>query len=97
MLRTNIEIKNIPAADEAAERLKRNIQFFCQTPRGSLPQMRDYGIDYSFLGENASVAKRKLTVEIISGIRDQFGIQISNIYVSEDAENSGGYIAEITI
>ncbi len=97
MVRASIAFKNIPAADEAAESLKRNIQFFCQTPRGSLPQMRDYGIDYSFLGENASVAKRKLTVGIISGIREQFGIQISNIYVTEDEETEGGYIAMIAL
>jgi len=97
MLKVNVAIKNIPVADETAENLKRNIQFFCKTPRGSLPQMRGYGIDYSFLGENASVAKRKLTVGIISGIRAQFGIQVSNIYVSEDTESDGAYIATIVI
>ena len=97
MIQANVIVKNVPATDTAAEILKRNIEFYCLTPRGSLPQMRDYGIDYSFLGENANTAKRKLTVAIVSGIREQFGIQISEIDIEEDAEEIGHFTATIIV
>ncbi|MGN0162453.1 MAG: hypothetical protein ACI4EA_02575 [Candidatus Ornithomonoglobus sp.] len=95
MIKTDITIKNISVTDNEAEALKRNIEFYCSTPRGSLPQMRNYGLDFSVIGESYSAAKRKLTVDIISGVRDTFGVQISRIDV--DADENGRYTATIIL
>lgn len=95
MITANITVNNISVPETEAETLKRNIQFYCTTPRGSLPQMRNYGIDFSVLGESYTTAKRKLTVDIISGVRDTFGVQINRIDVT--ADENGNYIVTIII
>lgn len=97
MITTNTIISNISLSEAAEETLKRNIQFFCQTPRGSLPQMRSYGISYDFLGEDIQTARRKLTVDIISGVREFFGLRIKEINIEPDTKTDGGFIAEIVI
>lgn len=62
------------AADAAAE-LAENINFFCNTPKGSLPQMRDYGLDYeNIIDRPPQQAKIRATVDIITGLRDYFDI-----------------------
>ena len=95
MLTTDITIKNVSLTGDEAENLKRNIQFYCTTPRGSLPQMRSYGLDFSVIGESYSVAKRKLTVDIISGVRENFGVNINRIDVN--ADENGKFTATIII
>lgn len=92
---TETKIQNASLSDEEAEQLKKNISFFCSTPKGSLPQMRGYGIDFSVIGEGYEMAKRKLTVDIVSGVRDTFGVHISDIKVI--ADENGNYSAIITI
>lgn len=97
MVTVNTIISNTTLSEETEETLKRNIQFFCQTPRGSLPQMRSYGISYDFLGEDIRAARRKLTVDIISGLREFFGLRVKEINIEPDAETDGGFIIRIVI
>ncbi len=89
----DVQSKTLSEAEMAV--IKRNIQFFCNIPRGSLPQMRNYGIDFSAVGEGYDIAKRKLTVDIISGVRDTFGIHISEIDIT--ADENGDYKVNIKI
>lgn len=95
MLTSNVTIKNISVTDAEAETLKRNIRFFCSVPRGTLPQMRDYGIDFGVIGDNPNSVKRRLTVDIIGGIRKYFNVRISRIEVTTDG--NGGYTVNIII
>ncbi len=94
MLNTDITINSIDDTAEA-ETLRRNIEFYCRTPRGSLPQMRLYGIDFSVLDGSFETVRRKLTVDIISGIRDTFNVQIRDIKIT--ANENGCFTAAITI
>lgn len=70
------------------KQLIKNIQFFCNTPKGSLPLMRDYGFDFTILDEPMATVKMKATVDIISGIRKYFNIQIIDIEVIPDTDGS---------
>lgn len=74
--------------DEAAEQLKKNIMFFCNTPKGSLPQMRGYGLDPTIMDEPFATLRMRATVDIVSGLRQYYGIQVSSINVTAD-ENGG--------
>lgn len=78
---------------EDAETLKDNIVFFCTTPKGSLPQNREYGLDFSVLDKPFAELKMKLTVDIITGIRKYYGIQITDIGIS--AKANGGVEVKI--
>nr|DAW23838.1 MAG TPA: Putative type VI secretion protein, baseplate, complex, STRUCTURAL PROTEIN.7A [Caudoviricetes sp.] len=71
---------------QEAAGLAEDIQFFCNTPKGSLPLMRNYGIDYTILDQPAQVIKRNLTVDIVTGIRAFFGIQVLDILVEVDQD-----------
>lgn len=97
MVTVDTTISNIALSEAAKETLKRNIQFFCQTPRGSLPQMRSYGISYDFLSDDIRAARRKLTVDIISGLREFFSLRVKEINIEPDEETDGGFIARIVI
>lgn len=90
MIETEIELsENLIGKDKAvALCMVKNIQFFCQTPKGSLPQMRDYGVDFSVVGEPISVIKTRLTVDIVSGIRKYFDITVSEISVTADGDGN---------
>lgn len=81
--------------ENAADVLKRNIIFFCCTPKGSLPQMRDYGIDFAVLDEPFQSLRMKITVDIITGVKKYFGIRISDINVT--ADENGKINIKITI
>lgn len=91
----DIQITNNTIADAAVETLKKNIMFFCNTPKGSLPQMRGYGLDSSIIDEPFPIFRMKATVDIVSGIRKYYGIQISNINIS--ALDNGERKIEISI
>ncbi len=84
----DIEISGMDSDDEKAEILAKNIMFFCSTPKGSLPQMRSYGLDYSAVSEPFKTFRVKASVDIISGVRRFYGINIKNIEINAD-ENGG--------
>ena len=88
-------INSTSASDTEKEQIKRNIEFYCRTPRGSLPQMRGYGLDFSAIDKPLLHARRQLTVDIITGLRDEFNITVQDVKVSADAD--GKYIINITI
>lgn len=63
-----------------------NIKHFCKTPKGSIPLMRDYGIDYNAVDEPFFKAKQKICISVVGGVRKYFGINISNIDVTANEE-----------
>lgn len=95
MVTVILQMGNMSMDEAALDTLTRNIQFFCNVPLGSLPQMRGYGISYDFLGESISTARRKLTVGITDGLRRFFSLHIKRIAIEPDAD--GGFIAKIKI
>lgn len=80
----DVQVTNSTITDEAAETVKKNIMFFCNTPKGSLPQMRGYGLDFSIIEEPFQTFRTKATVEIISGVRKYCGINIDTINITAD-------------
>ena len=72
--------------DAAAEQKIRDIIFFCETPKGSLPQMRDYGLDYTNIDENFALFRRNATVDIIRGLRKHLSINVKNIDLTQNLE-----------
>ncbi len=88
MIETQVEIsENYTIKEKAALlHLAENIKFFCRTPKGSLPQMRDYGIDFTVFDEPINVIKTRLTVEIVEGIRKFFDITVDEIIVTADTD-----------
>ena len=95
MIDVELQTENNTMTDAAAELLKRNIIFFCNTPRGSLPQMRDFGFDFSVFDEPFPIFRMKATVDILSGIRAQYGIQPKTIDIT--ADGNGGVKLKISI
>lgn len=91
----DIEIANGDTDTEAAEILKKNIIFFCNTPLGSLPQRREFGIDYSILDAPFQTLRMRATVDIISAVRKFYGVQICNINIT--ADQHGGVKLKIII
>lgn len=79
----------------AAANLQKNIIFFCKTPLGSLPQRRDFGIDYSILEEPFPIMRMKATVAIVSGLRKFYGVSVSKIDIT--ADENGKVKIKITI
>ena len=51
------------------EEVSQNIAFLLSTPKGSVPMMRDLGIDTSLLDDPTPQAKAKLKAQIIDQIR----------------------------
>lgn len=84
MLDVDVTVSNSRFEEREANVLKQNIIFFCTTPKGSLPQMRGYGLDFTILDEPFSTLRMKATVDIISGVRDYYGVQINEIKVTAD-------------
>lgn len=91
----DVEISNNTITDLEAETIKKNIMFFCNTPKGSLPQMRGYGLDFSIIEEPYHIFRMKATVDIISGIRKYYGVQIDTINIT--ADENGKIKIEISI
>lgn len=81
--------------EREANALKQNIIFFCTTPKGSLPQNRGYGLDFTILDEPFAMLRMKATVSIITGVRNYYGVQINEINVTADV--NGGTKIKITI
>lgn len=88
MFDVEVNNSNNLITDAEAELLKENIIFFCGTPRGSLPQMRDFGLDFAIMDEPYASMRVKATVDIITGIRKFYGIQITNIDISADGNGA---------
>lgn len=84
MLDIDVSVSNSKFKESEANILKQNIIFFCNTPKGSLPQMRGYGLDFTILDEPFSTFRRKATVDIITGVRNYYNVQISDIKVTAD-------------
>ena len=84
MLDIDVSVSNSKFKESEANTLKQNIRFFCNTPKGSLPQMRGYGLDFTILDEPFSTLRRKATVDIITGVRNYYNVQISDIKVTAD-------------
>lgn len=86
MVNINVQTENV--TDDDAELLRRNIIFFCRTPRGSLPQMRDFGIDYSCLDEPFHIFRMKATVDIVTGVRKYYGVSVSTIDIRQNDDGN---------
>lgn len=84
MLDVDVTVSDSRFKEREANTLKQNIIFFCTTPKGSLPQMRGYGLDFTILDEPFSTLRMKATVDIISGVRNYYGVQINDIKVTAD-------------
>lgn len=82
----NYNITDSTDKDAAAEQKIRDIIFFCETPKGSLPQMRDYGLDYTNIDENFALFRRNATVDIIRGLRKHLSINVKNIDLKQNLE-----------
>ena len=95
MIDVDLRIKDNSITDAEAQRLRENIKFFCNTPKGSLPQNRGYGLDMSVLDEPFHIMRMKATVDILSGIQKYYGVRLSTIDVSADGQ--GGARVKLTI
>lgn len=95
MLDIDVSVSNNKFKEREANILKQNIIFFCNTPKGSLPQMRGYGLDFTILDEPFSILRRKVTVDIITGVRNYYNVQINDIKVT--ADENGKIIVKIEI
>lgn len=82
----NYNITDSTDKSAAAEQKIRDIIFFCETPKGSLPQMRDYGLDYTNIDENFVLFRRNATVDIIRGLRKHLSINVKNIDIKQNSE-----------
>lgn len=80
----DIYVSNEMFTAAEAEILKQNIEFYCRTPKGSLPQMRNFGIDYTMLDTSFQEFRRSATVDIITGLRKFYSVQISEINITSD-------------
>lgn len=85
-IKTEINVLN-NVSDFAKARMNKlisDIEFLCRTPKGSLPMMRDFGIDYDAVDSNFAVARRKIMISVTEGVRKYFGITVSDIDVTAD-------------
>lgn len=81
-----VEIASSTMTDAEAELLRKNIIFFCRTPKGSLPQMREYGLDFSIIDEPFPIFQTKATVDIVTGVRKYYNINIGTIDITADED-----------
>ena len=66
--------------------LQENISFFIQTPLGSLPQRRDYGINAEIFDEPFDSFRMKATVDIVTGLRKHFGVNPERIQITKNKD-----------
>lgn len=87
-INTQISISNDMGEREKnkIKKLISDIEFLCRTPRGSIPLMRDFGIDYDAVDSNFAIARRKIMISATEGIRKYFGITVSDIDVTADED-----------
>lgn len=95
MIEVTVQNTDKPMTEAEAKLFKKNFKFFCSTPKGSLPQNREYGLDYSIFDEPFPVLRMKATVDIISGIRKEYGVQIKTIDIT--ANENGGIKIKVSI
>ena len=92
---SGVTVESSKITDEETELQKKNIMFFCNTPKGSLPQMRDYGLDYSSIDEPFKIFRMKATVDIVTGIRKYYGVSLEAIDIT--ANGKGGIQIKISV
>ena len=83
MFTVDLSVEKTQMTSDEVSLLQKNIAFWLNTPRGSLPQMRDFGF------------KMKITVDTISKVRDLYGVKIKTINVT--ADENGKATLKITI
>lgn len=73
--------------ESTEEEVAQNVAFLLSTPKGSVPMMRDLGIDTSLLDDPTPRAKAKLKVEIIRQIKKcEPRVKIEVLKVEQDSE-----------
>lgn len=76
-----------PKPENLEEEISQNIAFLLSTPKGSVPMMRDLGIDLSLLDDPTPQAKAKLKVEIIRQIEKyEPRAKIEAVKIEQDSE-----------
>lgn len=95
MVNVDLQIANNRMSKAAAELLKKNIMFFCNTPKGSLPQRRGFGLDWTMFDDPFPTFRARATVDILRGIQNEYGVRLSTIDIS--ADNEGGVKVKISI
>ena len=69
------------------EEVAQNIAFLLSTPKGSVPMMRDFGIDAGLLDEPTPKTKAKLKAQVIEQIqRYETRAKIKEIELAESEE-----------
>lgn len=96
-IKTEIKIQsNISESEKhRISNLISDIELLCRTPRGSLPLMRGFGIDYDAVDCGFAEARRRIMISATEGIRKYFGITVSDINVT--ADENGVMILHIEI
>lgn len=77
------------------KKLIEDIKFFCNTPKGTLPQNREFGLDQTILDESFPILRMKATVDIVTGVRKFFNINLTEINITANAD--GGIKVKICI
>lgn len=81
--------------DTKIEMLQKNIMFFCNTPEGSLPQNRDFGLDPTITDEPFPRLRMRATVDIVTGVRKFYNVQLTEINIT--ADENGNIKVKISI
>lgn len=95
MYNVQVNIKYSQMSDSEADVLRENIMFFCNTPKGSLPQNREYGLDSSIMDESFPILRMRATVDIVTGIRKFYKVNLTEIKVTADSE--GGIKVKVCV
>lgn len=82
----NANKKNM--TDAEIEVLKKNIMFFCNTPKGSLPQNRGFGLDPTITDEPFPRLRMRATVDIVTGVRKFYNVQLTEINITANEEGN---------
>ena len=95
MFTVDLSVEKTQMTSDEVLLLQKNIAFWLNTPRGSLPQMRDFGLNYDVIDEPLQTFKMKITVDTISKVRELYGEKIKTINVT--ADENGKATLKITI
>lgn len=95
MYKVELSANKKEMTDAEIETLKKNIMFFCSTPKGSLPQNRDFGLDPTITDEPFSHLRMRATVDIVTGVRKFYNVQLTEINIT--ADENGGIKVKISI
>ena len=94
MFTVDLSVEKTKMTSDEVSLLQKNIAFWLNTPRGSLPQMRDFGLN-DVIDEPLQTFKMKITVDTISKVRELYGVKIKTINVT--ADENGKATLKITI